>query len=236
MSCTRGRADPDEQTRLRLFAHSGGYCQNPQCLLGLFVDTDSSKLHIAEIAHIVAASDAGPRADAELSDEERGSFENLILLCPTCHTTIDKASKDFPDTTVREWKHRHAERIAATFGVVEYPGRRDARRAIDPALAENEAIFREYGSENEYRSDPESELADVWKRKVLLQILPNNRRILAILDANRGLLRSSELTTLEDFRQHVDDLEARHLGEGRKGVGRRFPVEMETILAEAGDA
>src|SRR5206468_788565 len=101
---------------------------------------------------------------------------------------------------------------------------------------ENRVIFREYGPDNEYRSDPESELAVVWKRKVLLRILPNNRKTLATLDANRGLLRNSVLTTLEEFRQHVDDLEARHLGEGRKGVGRRFPVNMETILAEVDNA
>jgi hypothetical protein len=64
--------------------------------------------------------------------------------------------------------------------------------------------------------------------------LPNNRKILAILDANRRHLSQSEAKTLEAFRQHIDDLEAKHIGEGSGHIASRFPVGMSEILAETG--
>jgi hypothetical protein len=236
MSCSRGKASPNPHTKLRLFADSAGFCQRPACQRRLFVDTDSRNIHIAEMAHVFAANNSGPRANVELTEEERGAYENLILLCPSCHSIIDKAPEDFPDDMLVEWKRSHFERIAAAFGAVEYGSRQAAREAIEPALAENSLIFDEYGPENEYRFDPESELARVWQRKVLSRVLPNNRKVLAILDANRSHLRGHELVTLEQFRQHIDDMEARHLGERVTAVGRRFPDGMQAILAESSNA
>ena len=96
MPCSRGQANPDRNTTLRLFADSGGYCQRPECASRLFVDTGTKNVHIAEMAHIIAASDDGPRADAKASAAEKGSYDNLILLCANCHTSIDKAPEDFP--------------------------------------------------------------------------------------------------------------------------------------------
>jgi len=80
MSCPRGDAAPDQYTKLRLFAASGGYCQNPGCERQLFLDTGSKRIHIAEMAHVFAANTEGPRANTELSEAERAAFENLILL------------------------------------------------------------------------------------------------------------------------------------------------------------
>jgi hypothetical protein len=155
---------------------------------------------------VFAANDKGPRSNPELAAEERGAFENLILLCPTCHSIIDKAPESYPDQMILGWKRGHVERLAAVFGAVEYSSREKARAAIEPALAENKQIFEEYGPDNDYRANPESELAQVWQRKVCSLILPNNRKILTILDKNRHHLRPQELKTLELFRQHVDDL------------------------------
>ena len=56
------------------------------------------------MAHVFAAADDGPRANAELTEAERGRYDNLILLCPTCHTIIDKASDEYPDATILRWK------------------------------------------------------------------------------------------------------------------------------------
>jgi hypothetical protein len=232
MVCSRGRASPDKYTQLRLFADSGGFCQNPSCPAVLFVDVGTERLHIAEMAHVMAAADRGPRAKASLSPEQRGSYENLILLCPTCHTIVDKAPQEFPEKKLLEWKKSHRARITTLFGAVEYQSRSEARQAIIPALAENGAIFRTSGPDNDYRFDPESELADVWKRKVVSTILPNNRKILAIADANRRHLTEVERGVLELFRQHVNDLEHKHLGTDRASLASRFPDGMNTILGE----
>jgi len=81
MACSRGAASPDAHTQRRLFAASAGYCQNPSCANELFVDAAGKSIHIAEMAHVFAATDGGPRTNANLSKEERGAFENLIMLC-----------------------------------------------------------------------------------------------------------------------------------------------------------
>lgn len=232
MYCNRGKANPDRHTTLRLFADSGGYCQRPECASRLFVDTGTKNIHFAEMAHIIAASGGGPRADATVTQADKGSYDNLILLCANCHTTIDKAPVDFPDTMIREWKRKHVERLKSLFGAIKYPDRASARKAIEPVLTENRAVFDQYGPHNDYREDPESELAKVWQRKMRAIILPNNRRILAILDINRCHLSRPESGMLEAFRQHIDDLEAKHIGEGRGDVASRFPVGMTDILTE----
>lgn len=233
MSCSRGQANPDRHTMLRLFADSGGYCQCPSCNNQLFVDTGAKNIHLAEMAHIIAAGDNGPRADAKISAAEKGSYDNLILLCANCHTTVDKAPVDFPDETIRGWKRKHVERIASLFGAVEYSDRASARKAIEPALAENRAVFDQFGPDNDYRADPESELAGVWQRKMKSIILANNRKILTVVDANSRHLNAAERKVLEAFRQHVDDLEAKHIGESGGDVASRFPAGMSEILAGA---
>jgi hypothetical protein len=185
------------------------------------------------MAHIIAASEKGPRADAKVGRADKGSYDNLLLLCVTCHTIIDKAPEDFPDNMIREWKRKHVERINALFGAVEYQDRAAARKVIQLALTENRAVFDQYGPNNDYRQDPESEIAKVWQRKMRSIILPNNRKVLTVLDANRRLLNESEAKTLEAFRQHIDDLEAKHIGEGDRDVASRFPAGMSDILIDA---
>jgi hypothetical protein len=183
------------------------------------------------MAHVFAANDQGPRARPELSEAERGAFENLILLCATCHIIINKAPDQYPDTTILGWKRDHATKLRSMFGVVRFNTRAEVRQAIEGQLRENRTIFHKYGPHIEVALDPESGAAERWRRKVLSRIVPNNRRVLALLDTNLHLLEGGELDVLEDFRQHVDDLEARHL-EGYREGGETFPEEMKTIMRD----
>lgn len=232
MACSRGKAAPDAVTIRRLFASSAGYCQRPGCRIHLFVNTGSKVIHVAEMAHIFAANDDGPRANAELSPEERGTFENLILLCPTCHKTIDKAPQDFPDELVTQWKRDHERKVAELFGAVEYVTREETLRAIKPLMRQNRMIHQQLNPDLDYRYNPEAEEAPQWKRKVIEQIIPNSRRILSILDANTHLMTEPETETLELFRQHVIDLEARHMTDIPVGAQSRFPVQMSEMMRE----
>ncbi len=54
-------------------------------------NTSSESFPFGEQAHIVAEEEEGPRGKSVLSKEERNSYHNHILLCPNCHTKIDKA-------------------------------------------------------------------------------------------------------------------------------------------------
>jgi hypothetical protein len=232
MPCRRGRAEPDEFTKVRLYAASGGYCGNPDCTRALFAEIQGATFHVAEIAHIFAAGDKGPRAKAELTPAQRGAYENLILLCPLCHTKIDKLPGVYTDEVVRHWKERHAQKLASVFGIQRYPDRPSCRLAIVPILDENRGIFDGYGPENDYRNNPESEMAGVWRRKVLGQILPNNHRLLRMLDANRSLMTEVERRVVEEFRQHVDDQSHRHVGGVERTPSRRYPAALNELLAD----
>ncbi len=233
LTCSRGVANPSAATRTKLFADSAGYCQNPACAQQLFVDTAKGEaIHFAEMAHIFAASDNGPRSKADLTDAERGSYDNLILLCANCHTTIDKAPDDYPDTLIRQWKRDRAERLADLFSVKAFASRAEVRAAIEPLLTANKVTFETYGPGSDARFDIESEVPTAWHRKMLGSIIPNNKRILAILDKNRGLASGREAVTVEKFRQHTDDLIARHLTDA--DGGQRFPGAMDQIMVDDG--
>ena len=127
MACLRGRATPTAQTKLRLFSDSAGHCNRPECRKPLFSEEGQGDYNIGELAHILAAQDGGPRPEPELAQEHRASYSNLILLCPTCHTMIDKCPDEFPDTLLRDWKLRHKARITEAIGVPSVSTRDAAR-------------------------------------------------------------------------------------------------------------
>lgn len=231
MSCSRGKASPDTYTKLRLFADSGGYCQNPSCLNELFQSIDGKDIHFAEMAHIFAASDTGPRSKDSLSENERGDYNNLILLCANCHTIIDKAEEQFKDELISRWKLEHKNKIAEVFGFRKLSNRKEARLAILPLLRENKKVFDNYGPLGEERFNPESDLPSQWLRKIRNIIIPNNRKILSIADSNRELLSENEIDTLESFRQHVEDFEAKHIGDV-KSNGIQFPLGMSNLFED----
>ena len=231
MACPRGAASPNAHTKRRLFAASAGYCQNPSCSNELFVDTAHKPIHIAEMAHIFAANDDGPRPNSSLSKEERGAFENLIMLCANCHTMVDKAPSAFPDDMMLGWKREHKDKLQGLFGAETFGTRVKARETLTPILAENHAIFNQYGPHIDAANNPESGAAEQWSRKMLSRILPNSRRMLTILDTNLHLLDDNEKVTLEQFRQHIDDLESFHI-EGVKMDSSRFPSDLVNILED----
>ena len=164
-------------TKLRLFAGSSGYCQNPECLTSLFPSELSGVKHIAEIAHVLPHGKTGPRSEEVLDEEfDPDSFENLILLCPSCHTIIDKNSEAYPRTTLLAWKREHLINLSIKQGIRSYDSRNEVRSAVIVRLEENKAIWEKFapidGSEFEF--DPESDAAVLWEQRVKSVILPNN--------------------------------------------------------------
>lgn len=228
-SCVNGRINPSQDTKLRLFADSAGHCNKPGCHRYLFSDLNIADYHIGEMAHIIAASDKGPRADKATNAEDKAEYDNLILLCPSCHAGIDKAPEVFSVELILDWKINHKRRITEAMGIPAYQTRSEARSYVVQILRTNKVIFDNLNPDLSYRENPEAEEAVVWKRKMLSQIIPNNQKILLFLEINVHLLNEEELSIVENFRQHVDDLIERHLGENL-GIASRFPTKMTDIL------
>ena len=165
------------ETKLRLFAASSGYCQRPECLAPLFPSELNGVKHIAEMAHVLPHGKNGPRSNEVESNSEEydtDSFENLILLCPTCHTIVDKNPGAYPRRNILSWKREHLQNLALKQGIKSYEKRIEAKAAIEERLAENKAIWKKLapidGSDFEY--NPESELAELWSQRMKSIILP----------------------------------------------------------------
>lgn len=210
-----------------LWSESGGHCQNPACRADLhgFVD----RTHIGELAHIIPASTEGPRADEgpELTEGERAQPENVAVLCPTCHTMVDKAPADYPAETLRGWKRHSQQARALAHGTPRFASRLEAREFIEGLLGANRAVFDLYGPLDEVFDDTR---AEQWRRHVKDTIIPNNRTLLRVLQLNRGLLTNAEKMTSDMFAVHVQELEERHLEGNWTPGSTKFPTDMESIL------
>lgn len=220
-------------TRLRLFSEASGHCQRPDCLEPLFPIELGGDKHIAEMAHVIPHGEAGPRyEDRPDGDFDPDAFENLILLCPTCHTKIDKDPASFPRNILMGWKESHLANLAAKQGIREYDDRSEVRAAIVGIMAENKTIWDrfapEHGSGFEY--DPESETARGWTHRMRSVILPNHYRAQAIIKANLGLATDDERRTFAEYQEHVRGLSERHVC-GVSGRAIRFPTAMESLFS-----
>jgi len=96
-----------------LWGRAGGRCSFPGCNIALSEDkeTVTESFPLGEQAHIVGDKDTAPRGESILTQEERDSYPNLILLCPTHHTTIDKNEHDWPVEKLHLIKRDHELRI-----------------------------------------------------------------------------------------------------------------------------
>ncbi|MEV4888207.1 hypothetical protein AB0K48_02295 [Nonomuraea sp. NPDC055795] len=70
------------------------------------LDIEGGTQHIGEMGHIAPHSPGGPRREAARPAEIDG-FDNLILLCPACHRTVDKEPGLWPEHQLRAVKAEH---------------------------------------------------------------------------------------------------------------------------------
>lgn len=227
----RGRRVKD-QVVLRLVGAAGGWCEKPDCATGsLWHELPNGEaVRLAEVAHIVAASDAGPRGDKNATTEELVGFDNLVLLCPTCHTIVDRAPEHYPENLLKAWKLGHESRLRSVLGVKSYRTRIEARTNLIRILAQNRSVFEQYGPGSPASAHPET--SATWLREVQEVILPNNTRISALLETNSHLLQEGEHLVVGQFEAHRRGLEARHLGIDPGVAAPQFPVSVERLFAD----
>jgi hypothetical protein len=109
----------------RLDKLSGNQCAEPSCQKNLIAEDGQSI--ISKICHIEAASKNGPRWNANMNDDERRDFSNLILLCDEHHTIIDNKVNEakFPVSLLKKWKTEHEAKILKLISesniLVKYP-------------------------------------------------------------------------------------------------------------------
>jgi hypothetical protein len=92
-----------------LFGASGNQCASPGCTNPVIAPGTpvSDAAVVAQICHIYAASDNGPRGKPGLTEAERNSPDNLILMCGHHHPLVDKQWETYPADLLKAWKQTH---------------------------------------------------------------------------------------------------------------------------------
>ena len=206
-----GMAISDSDAKI-LWGRAAGICSNPNCRRDLTVILEQKGTYnVGEMAHIIARSPEGPRGNAEGGSDE---YANLILLCPTCHTTIDKApAGQFPEPMLHEWKHDHEKSIRAAGKERCFKSLRQLRKVVGPLLQENHALWKNFGPRSTTAvADPGSNLHRVWTLRKLDRIVPNNRKIINVIEANQELLDAEALDSFIQFKLHAGAFEENQYG------------------------
>lgn len=174
-------------TARQLWAQCGGFCQNPSCNKPLFRGVAEDLVSLANVAHIIGHGSSGPRSDHELAEHiDRDGIPNLIMLCLECHKIVDDLDRSFTVEEMQAWKTAHAGKITSLFAIPSIKDERALLTEVNDLLEENAALFRECGpySENVLGGLGGDGLK-VWRKRCLDTILPNNQRIITLVEGNK---------------------------------------------------
>lgn len=119
---TPQRLTPTATVARDLYLRSGNRCAFPGCDQPLMT---SEGVLVGEIAHIEAALPGGPRFRGTMTNEDRRTFDNLLIVCATHHTIIDADLDTWTVEALRDLKKGHEavytgaiDRLRSTVGDV----------------------------------------------------------------------------------------------------------------------
>jgi hypothetical protein len=92
-----------------LWGRSGNRCAIPECRKKLVIDKtpDDRESIIGEMAHIKGENPGAPRYDKNMTDTQRNSYDNLILVCRDDHKKIDDQPNTYTFEKLHQIKKQH---------------------------------------------------------------------------------------------------------------------------------
>jgi len=218
----------------QLWAGCGGYCQNPQCNKFLFASIGEDFVSLANVAHIIGRGANGPRSEHELAEAiDRDGLSNLIMLCLDCHKIVDELERQFSVEVMQGWKADHEQKVRQLFGVPTITDERALLIEVSHLLDVNGMIFRDYGPYSEKALEGDSgDALIVWRRRCLDTILPNNRKIVNLIEKNKRHFPYpwDIYREMLDYKLHVDAFEDNCLLGQRVNDYKLFPVEFDHFV------
>ena len=160
----------------------------------------------------------------------RDEFENLIVLCPSCHTIVDKNPQTFTVDVLKKWKKDHENSIKNLMSSPVFHDREEARNALFPLLEENKAIFDMYGPYSENATNKQMDAEVMWYRLSLQNIIPNNRKIESILGNNQHLMTDKERRVFNLFKLHRDGFEYNKISGDVNPAVPLFPKDLNNMF------
>ena len=101
-----------DRNQIILCIQAGGRCEFDGCNRYLFEHHLTHKrFNFAQMAHVVAFSELGPRGNVTDRPADINNLDNLMLLCHPCHKQIDDFPEEFSRETLEGYKKAHEERI-----------------------------------------------------------------------------------------------------------------------------
>lgn len=200
-----------EIVKRKLYAESMGRCMNPSCRRELFSENGD----IIERAHI----------DPYCKTADN-SFENLVVLCPNCHSNFDYNSA-FTSEEVKNWKLIRQQELIKFFAK-KFETFEDLKNEVIPLLSENKKIYENYYITNN---------KDLWD-KLEPRILINNKKLKTLFENNFELFQThnekqySNLESIHDFLLHVEEFETTRQ-DNEKNRQVLFPTKINSIFGIA---
>lgn len=221
-----------------LWAAAAGRCSFTECRTKLCFHEagDAAPFIVGEMAHIRGEKPSSNRHDPFQSETERDDYSNLILLCPTHHTLIDRKENEALYTVklLHEMKTAHEAKISERVDSGDNPSRLALACKIFVLLAENRESWTQYGpgSEVAQKEPNNAEVHAVWVSERLSVIVPNNRHIAEILKQHRETFLPNEQEAISSFLIHARSYERWVQDEVPYSAVMRFPTKFETMINE----
>lgn len=109
-----------EKDQKIVWSRAAGRCSFKHCRRLLTFDTASGSTQtLGEMCHIVGEKTNSPRGRSRLSDRERNSYSNLLLLCAHHHKIIDADESEYPIELLHAIKDEHEQWVSETLGSPE---------------------------------------------------------------------------------------------------------------------
>jgi len=230
-----------QRTIKLLWANAAGRCAFPDCRARLSLPAEGNvEPHtIGEMAHIKGKRPNALRHDAAQSTHERDDYTNLILLCPTHHTTVDKVEnlQSFSVEILHAIKSEHEAYISSRLDTAEIHEKHDVAQLVFPMQKENFEVFSNFGPKSRIaRRNPDSDAHQIWLSERLSTIVPNNRKIATLVTEFMSLFLPEEQVILQNFLLHVRTYEHWVLDEVSYEGVVRFPSEFADLIERLSDA
>ncbi|WP_114418583.1 hypothetical protein [Marinospirillum perlucidum] len=115
MTETVKRLEPTKDTLRELFLKSGNECAYPGCTHKII---SSSGVFLSQICHIEAANEGGERFNPNQTNEQRRSFDNLLLMCHAHHKITDDVNA-YPVERMKDIKSQHESKFTDIVSTIQ---------------------------------------------------------------------------------------------------------------------